>query len=31
MFDNRHFDIGRESWYIGDDEQGRDKINETVD
>ena len=31
MFDNRHFDTKRETWYIGDDEKGRDQINETVD
>ena len=30
MFDNRHFDNSRQSWFIGDNENGRDQIKSTV-
>lgn len=31
MFENRHFDTKKQSWYIGEDYIGRQKINCTID
>ena len=30
MFENRHFDIHRKSWYIGEDKEAQNKIMTTI-
>ena len=30
IFDNRHFDTKRKSWFIGENEEGRNKIETTI-